>query len=114
MAIAFDAFTDGTSSTGANFTWNHTCTGTKLLLTVNVLGDLSADLVTSVTFNASSMIKQGAVQIPSDRFQSVWTQLNPASGSHQIKCSASSSIFIGGVSASYTGVNTVEKSATGT
>jgi hypothetical protein len=113
MAIAFDTFTDGSIvNPGTALNWNHTCTGSNLYLIVGTIGDLTSDLITGVTYNTVAMTKLNVVQTPSDRYVTLWGLAGPASGTHQVSVSASSSIVIEGGSASYTGVSGLDASAT--
>ena len=115
MAIGFDLFSDGgAANPGTSLSWNHTCTGSALALRVGTIGDLTSDLITGVTFNTVALTKLGVIQVPSDRFLTLWELLAPASGLHQIVVSASASIFIAGVAASYTGVTSSEAATTNT
>ncbi len=105
MAIAYDTATDGGSTgSGTTLTWAHTCTGSNLILFVGVTGDTTNDTVTGVTYNSVSMKKITSVD-PNDRWQSLWYLLGPATGANNVVVTSSSSVFLAGISASYTGVN---------
>lgn len=112
MAIAFGVFTDGASTTGTTLSWNRTVTGSNPYIVVGTIGDLTSDLITGVTDDTIAMSKLGVIQVPTDRFLTLWGLLNPTAGTKQIVVTASSSIFIAGASASYTGVSGVETGTT--
>lgn len=103
MPIAFDAATDGGSSTGTSKTFSHTCTGSNRLLFVFVIGDVTNDNVTGVTYAGTDMTRINGVLIPSNRFVTGWYLVNPLSGANNVVVSASVSILIGPGAASYTG-----------
>lgn len=115
MGIAFDAGANGgIVNPGTSRTWSHTCAGNNRYLLVGTIGDNVSDLITGVTYNSVAMSKLNVVQIPSDRFLTLWGLAAPATGSNSVVATASSSIVIAGVSASYTGVASVETTATNT
>lgn len=114
MAIATDSTAVGTIVTATSITWSHTCTGSNLALVVAVFGDLTSDLVTGATYNGVAMTKLGSTQVPADRFIYLFGLLNPATGANNVVVSASSSIRLDGVSASYTGVSAFETAVTST
>lgn len=114
MAIAFDAATDGAAGVGTTRSWNHTCSGNNRYLFVATGGTTVSDVVTGVTYNLVAMTKLGVILPPSGRYLTLWGLANPASGSNQVVATASSSILLAGMSASYTGADAFELSATNT
>lgn len=109
MAIAFDAAVDGLSNTGTSHTWNHTCTGSLLILWVGFNGDNigSFDDITSVTYNGVAMTlanKQVNPASGGDRNTYLYYLLGPATGSHAVVINCTNSHLLQGGSASYTGV----------
>lgn len=114
MAIAHDADSaSGQQSSGTTYSWNHTCTGANLILTVDVeLIGLSGDSVSSVTYNGVNLTFVGATQNGAGtvRVES-WQLLNPATGLNQITVNFAGSIAAGnsfGNAVSYTGAGGVE------
>ncbi len=103
--IAFDAATDGGSSTGTSKTYSHTCTGSNLILFVGVIGDVTNDNVTGVTYAGTAMTKVNGVLIPGNRYMTLWYLSNPSTGANNVVVSASSSILIGSGAVSYTGTD---------
>lgn len=59
--------------------------GSGTWLIVATLGDTASDLVTSVTANGSAMAKQNVVQIPGDRFISLWAIAVTAAAGTQLE-----------------------------
>lgn len=120
MAIAFDSSASYIS--GANATthsWNHTCTGSDLILWVNVMNS-NAISVNGVTYNGVSM-NQSAQSTDSQRC-TLFYLINPSTGTNTVQVTMASSGFCYTNSASYTGVKqtgqpeatTVTNSAAGT
>lgn len=112
MAIAFDTAGASTAygASVSSITWNHTTTGTDLLLVVCIGEDRyngNVNPITTVTYNGVSMTKQGQqLALTTDNFASIWYLLAPATGSHAILAStAGGNIWeASGCSTSYTGV----------
>jgi hypothetical protein len=106
MANAFDAATNGGHATGTSLTFSHTCTGANLILFIGIFGDAGGDKVTGVTYNgvAMTLVKKilGGTG-GSSRDCYVYLLVGPAVGAHNVVVSASSSITMGAVSASYSG-----------
>lgn len=105
MAIAFDTATGRNSqSGGTSFSWNHTCTGSNLILFVGVTVS-TTDLAPSATYNSVSMTLVDKVQTPSGRWSYLFVLVGPATGTNSVSVSASSapSDFWLTYSASYTG-----------
>lgn len=105
MAIALDTSLDLGSVTANSLTKAYTCTGSNLVLFVGVLGDVTTDNITGVTYNtvAMTLVDKYHLFAGADRWFYCFRLLNPATGSNNIVISSSSSLFIDGVAASYTG-----------
>lgn len=114
MAIAFDATAHG-DATATSLTFSHTCTGSNRILWVGVRQGSNSDFVTGITYNSVSMtlaVKKNAVA--GTMWEYLYYLVNPATGANNVVVSASSSVRLTGVSASYTGANqTGQPDATG-
>lgn len=78
MALAFGGISAvSTSQTPTSVS----VSGSDTLGIVCVVGDSAADNISATTWNGVSMTKVAAVQVPSDRWISVWWVANPASAS---------------------------------
>ena len=87
MAIALDTTTQGTTTSTSPLTWNHTCTGSNLVLIVGVaVSAVSADPNCSgVTYNGTSLTLLGSKRAVFIYGQvSLWYLLNPSTGSNQV------------------------------
>ncbi len=110
MAIAFDAASNGIYGAAVpSITWNHTCTGSNLLLLVTVGEDnaVNGGTISGVTYNGVAMtLHKRQTALASNNTVSVWYLIAPATGSNAIVVTASVSNFweIAGTSVSYTGV----------
>lgn len=108
MAIAFDTAVDGLKTSTGTLQWNHTCTGSNLLLLVAFNGDNigGADDITGVTYNsvAMTLLKKITTATGGDRYTYIYGLLGPATGTHQVSITAGSAHLLQGGSASYTGV----------
>lgn len=105
MAIAFDTSTDAGFTAGVTSkTFAHTCTGANLILFVASWGDIVNDVVTGATYNGVAMTLVGKALESGGRWAYLFSLIAPATGAHNVVISASSSISIAGMSASYTGV----------
>lgn len=112
MAIALDTSAVSTDQTTSPITWNHTCTGSNLMLVVGIaLIDTGTPSADAVTYNGVSMTKARSDIVTSGgtlhQETSVWLLHNPATGSNSISVTATlgASGHGAGASASYTGVN---------
>lgn len=107
-SIAFDTVNGGASvNPGTSVSWTHTMgTGAHGLLLVAVFSTSGgSDDVTGATYDGVAMSLLGSrVQVPGDRWMSLWGLLAPATGANTVVVSASSSGVIAGSSISYTGV----------
>ena len=106
MAIAFGAFTDGTTNTS----YSVTTAGDDRLLIVNVRGD-TTDTGASVTYNGVSMTQFNKLEIPGDRWMYAFYLFNPATGSNTVAITGTVNRT---VAAYYTGVGSYETSSTNT
>jgi hypothetical protein len=95
--ITYDTSADGGNNGGstASLTYSYTVgTGTSRLLVVNLIGDTSADDISSVTYAGTPMTLLGKVRSPSNNWQYLYYLLNPASGSNNIAITAGSAHFL--------------------
>ncbi|HSX28216.1 MAG TPA: hypothetical protein VLF60_02090 [Candidatus Saccharimonadales bacterium] len=112
MAIAFDAVGPSSAGTGTanttSITWNHTCTGSNLLLVVGVgVGSGLATTTTSVTYNSVSMTSAGKVYSDNqtDGYVELFYLAGPATGSNAVVVTCSVAKDLTGGSMSFTGVD---------
>ena len=104
MAIAVDATSPDHSVTATSLTFSHTCSGSNRILFVGIIGDITTDTVTGVTYAGVSMTLVGKNKTTSSRYNYLYYLVAPATGANNVVISQSSSVFIGGASVSYTGV----------
>lgn len=85
MAIAFDAFSNGTYNSGGNSTIAFTCTGANRFLVVNVLGD-TTDTTTGVTYAGVSMtlVTKVAPSGSNTNWNYIFILIAPASGTNNV------------------------------
>lgn len=108
MAIARDTAADlgnnggSTTSLTTSFTVG---SGSDRLLVVGVVCDITSDLVTGVTYNSVAMTLIAKVNSGGHRWTYMYYLVNPASGAHNVVISISSTAYVLGLAASYTGVN---------
>lgn len=106
MAIAFDATSLSTAQTTSPITWNHTCTGSDLILWVGFgLGGTSSDNVTGITYNGTSMTLGTKVQTPLDSWIYLYYLIAPSSGTNTVSVSVSSAVDTKCGASSFTGAN---------
>ncbi len=104
MAIATDAFSNDTTTTGTTLTYAHTCTGTNLILWVGVQTPF-ADTITGVTYNAVAMTRaKTEVNNANDTRVYLYYLIGPATGTNNVVVTSSGSVSMGSQAASYTGV----------
>lgn len=104
MAIALDTTGGDAVTTGTSLTYSHTCTGSNLILLVDVwVTSTGSDVVTGVTYNSVSMTLVDKQAVGS-QYHYAYYLLGPATGAHNVVVSTSSSQTIGSSSISYTGV----------
>lgn len=104
MAIAFDAATNnGTCGASSPITWSHTCTGNNLILFVTAYTGAGNDNVTAVSYNSVALTKiTSQVSAGSTAALSLWYLFAPATGTHTVSVTFSSSPG-SGHAVSYTG-----------
>lgn len=108
MAIAFDAATTPTKATsGTTLNLTHTCSGSNRILFVGVSAFFgSSGTCTGVTYNGVAMTKIDSIAAQPNADLSLWYLIAPATGSHTVTATASSSVSVMYVTAaSYTGAN---------
>lgn len=103
MAIAFDAATNSTFTTGTN-SFLHTCGGSNRILFVGTIDGTGAGSISNVTYAGVAMTNIynynflfGSANL------SLWYLINPASGSNTVSASGAGSINCA-LATSYTGV----------
>lgn len=101
MALAIDATAQSTEQTASPLTWNHTCTGTNLVLIVGIsirTAPGTSTVVTAVTYNGVSMTKVREDSNTNRAESSLWFLIGPATGTHQVSATmtADASDFWGG------------------
>lgn len=111
MAIEFDAVGGGGNANAATLSWSHTSSGADRLGIVTFLGDLmtGADDISGVTWGGVAMTLIAKLTThPSyssnPRMSYLYYILGQGTGSQTVEITAGSSHFLGGLSASYTGV----------
>jgi hypothetical protein len=95
--ITYDNSADGGNNGGttASLTYSYTVgTGTSRLLVVNLIGDTSADDISSITYGGTLLTLLGKVQAPSNNWQYVYYLLNPASGPNNVVITAGSPHYL--------------------
>src|SRR3990167_9665452 len=106
MAIAFDAATNGGNVVpGTSLTYSHTCTGSDLLLFVEVRENVAAPThITGITYNSVALASI-ATNANGDASEliSLWYLAGPATGAHDVVVTAGSSTTFTSAAISYTG-----------
>ena len=85
--ITYDNSADGGNNGGstASLTYSYTVgSGANRLLVVNLIGDTTADDISSVTYGGTALTLVGKVHVPANNWQYMYYLLNPSSGSHNI------------------------------
>jgi len=93
----FDNAADGGNNGGStqSLTYSYTVgTNSNRLLLVNVVGDTSADDISSVTYSGASMTLLKKVQTPGDRWHYLYYLLAPASGSNNVVITSASAHYL--------------------
>jgi len=105
MAIAYDSSSSGYTASGSSLTFSHTCSGSNRILFVGVGPYSAGSTITGVTYNGVSMtlIATSGASAVGGQHALMYYLINPTSGANNVVVSASSSIKIAAVSASYTG-----------
>ncbi len=111
MAIALDTTSSATDTGAVNsLSWSHVCTGSSLILIVSVVTGNSAPL-SGVTYNGVAFTQLSLLQLNGGtRYLSTFYLLNPATGSHTIVATNSSTGDMYGTAVSYTGVAGIDSS----
>ncbi len=112
MAIAHDFSSTAQVSGSSSLTWNHTVTGSNTYLVVSGFLNQTGVTITGITFNSVAMtlideyspITGWSISAVNYHL-SVYGLKNPASGTHSIAITGSSTADIAGVGESYTGVS---------
>lgn len=107
MAIAIDTSASLGNVTDTSLTAAYTTSGSNRILFVAAFDfTTSGNQITGVTYNGVALTQiESAQDDGSDQFVSFWYLVAPATGSNNIVISASSSVLIYGIAASYTGVD---------
>ena len=96
--ITYDNAADGGNNGGSTASLSYSYTvgsGANRLLVVNLIGDATADDISSVTYSGTPMTLLGKVQAPSsNNWQYLYYLLNPSSGSHNVVVTAGSSHYL--------------------
>jgi len=95
--IAYDNAVDGGNNGGstASLTYSYTVgSNSNRLLIVNLVGDMAADDISSVTYGGTPMTLIGKLRAPSNNWQYLYYLLNPASGAHNVVVTAASSHYL--------------------
>lgn len=101
MAIAFDAAAGtGTNSSTLSFTVG---SGSNRVLVVYVIGDLTGDNLSGITYNGVAMSFVQKIRYPGDRWTYLYILHAPATGTHNIVASGLTFCNLFGIS--YTGAN---------
>ena len=93
----FDNVVDGGNNGGSSSSLTYAFTvGTNAnrLLLVNIVGDTSADDISSVTYAGAPMTRVTKVQTPGSRWHYLYYLLSPASGSNNVVITAASSHYL--------------------
>src|SRR6185436_7510389 len=103
-SIATDATSTGVvTGSVTSLTVAHTITGTNTILFAGVTS-ATTDLISGATFNGVAMTLINKVQTPTDRWTYLFYLVAPASGTHNVVVTASSTVdVIAATNASYTG-----------
>ena len=95
--ITYDNSADGGNNSGstASLTYSYTVgSGANRLLVVNLIGDTTADDISSVTYGGTALTLVRKVHVPANNWQYLYYLLNPSSGSHNIVITAGSSHYL--------------------
>ncbi|HEY1904131.1 MAG TPA: IPT/TIG domain-containing protein, partial [Terracidiphilus sp.] len=95
--ITYDNAADGGNNGGTttSLTYSYTVgTGANRLLVVNLVGDTSADDISSVTYAGVAMTLLAKTQAPSNNRQYLYYLLNPASGANNLVVTAGSAHYL--------------------
>jgi len=85
VALAVDATSHSTAQSGSSWSWNHTCTGSNLILVVGVTNVGAGNSVLTLTYNSVSLTQvRKDFNGSSNSTTEIWYLLNPATGTHSI------------------------------
>lgn len=104
MAIAFDAYGEGSAVPASSITYSHTTTGTNRGL-VAFVGDMGGARCTGVTYNSVAMTQADLVNFATSRNIYCFKLAAPASGANNVVASFSASDFYSCQTQSYTDVD---------
>ena len=101
--IAYDTKSNGQALSSASASWSHTCSGSDRIIFAMVGGQAGSG--TAASYNGVSMTQIGSsLNCGGNRNISLWYLINPASGSHTVSVTRSSSSgWTLGYAVSYTG-----------
>ena len=106
MAIALDASSNSGLKTDS-FTWNHTCTGSNLVLVISVIvrdTTLSKRTVSTITYNGVALTKVRSDDNGVSFRTEIWYLINPATGSNTVSVTMGSFVLeVWGFATSLTG-----------
>lgn len=106
MAIAFDATSHANEAFSSPLAWNHTCTGSNLVLVVSVTFVGTATSI-ATTYNGVSMTLIDTATTGTTN-SLLYYLLNPSTGINSISCSFSGTPDIYGGAVSLTGVSALD------
>lgn len=107
MALAVDATANGTNS-AATITFNHTCTGSNLVLVCCVSNDSTSGSVSTVTYGGQNFVKAIAENVGTNNKRTeIWYLINPSTGTNSLVVTLSGSPSSGAKagSVSFTGAD---------
>lgn len=108
MAIALDTSVDnGTRNGATSVSWDHTCTGSNLVLIVSIITNNSVT-VNSATYNGVAMTQADSALSADTSVSRLFYLIGPSTGTNTISFSFSGTSLRLGMSASYTGVGSVD------
>lgn len=100
-AIAFDAATQGGTTTGTSHTFSHTTSGSNRILFVQAHS--TTDVITGCTYNGSAMTLVDKLDSGFGGVGYLFYLIAPATGANNVVCSASASEALYANAVSYTG-----------
>ena len=108
VGIAYDNHTLSARADTLTITFNHTCTGSDLILIVAVHFDNDAGTVSSVTYNGENLTYIGRATSPDgigDNVTELWYKVGPATGENEVVATLSHDEDCIAGAISYTGVH---------
>lgn len=106
--ITYDAVSNSGIQTGSSTSWSHTCTGSNLFLAVDVaILNGSGYSISSITYNSVAMTLIGSKTSSGSGLFTIFCYglINPATGSHTVAITLSSSTNWAAAAVSYAGVH---------